>query len=95
MFEIGQWAPWLTEILAIVLVMTAKWLGWPFKEAENEPSRQPIEQNEEGAQEQKAGGVESYPLTDLTSHLDCSDGSRYEKLRRQARPVGRRFSDAV
>ena len=66
MFEIGQWAPWLTETLAIVLVMVAKWLGWPFREAEKEPAWQAIEQNEEDAQGQKAGGVVSAPLPDLT-----------------------------
>ena len=61
-FEIGQWAPWTTEFLAIFLVMMAKWLGWPFREAESEPTWQANENDEENVPGQGTG-VESIPLT--------------------------------
>lgn len=61
MFEISQWAPWITEFLAIFLVMMAKWLGWPFREVKSEPTWQASEHNEEDVQWQGTG-VESVPL---------------------------------
>ena len=69
MFEIGQWAPWITEFLAIILVMVARWLGWPFREAESEPTWQANENNEEDVQGQGTR-AESIPLTIIFQELE-------------------------